>query len=85
MDTEMIVDTVKFMITTLLMIFITVIVPLAIAVNLYTGYICDKYEELTGTRTEYVSFDSCYVESKGKLTRWEEYMNQIIAEKGLSK
>lgn len=42
-------------------------------VNWQTSYQCSNYAELTGIKTEYIFLDTCYIEHKGRMYRWDEY------------
>ena len=74
----MFVDILKFFVGLFVIIFIP-IAGLLYSINLYGRYQCAEYQRVTGSQTEYVDFDSCYIEHKGKIVRYEVYKNMMIA------
>lgn len=59
---------------------------LAVAVaglHFYGKYQCNNYQEITGKKTKYASFDTCYVETVNGFQRWDEYKARSIASEGL--
>ena len=49
------------------------------------SYNCSSYAEMTGKRTEYKWFDSCYVETKDGWQRWDEYKVRAAASEGFTR
>jgi hypothetical protein len=69
-----------------LFIFVGVGVLFLFSITIYVeSYKCSSYAEMTGKRTEYKWFDSCYVETKDGWQRWDEYKVRAAASEGLNR
>ena len=67
-----------------LLIIIGVVLFLGVSCDRYTEYQCDNFEQITGKKVKYSTFDSCYIEHDGRFMRWSEYKLYITAN-GLNK
>jgi hypothetical protein len=56
---------------------------LVYGVDRYVNYQCNQYEKVTGRTTEYVLFDSCYIQTADGMQRWSEYVARATASEGL--
>ena len=53
--------------------------------HFYGKYQCENYQEITGKKTQYASFDTCYIETGNGFQRWDEYKARSIASEGLKR
>lgn len=60
-----------------------VVLPTVVAVGLFFGigaglanwlgsYECSNYKEVTGTNTQWITLDTCYISTENGWMRWEE-------------
>lgn len=71
-----------FFIFILLALITAILSFIFFGVNWWAEYRCGKYQDMTGTKTEWVFMDECYVKpSKESMWQvWDEYIAKSTAE-----